>query len=50
MSSHKKAAAAQGAGKFKAEIVPVRTKVRDTHINSSLNHMHLLHCLAASIA
>lgn len=28
-SSHRKAAAAQAAGKFKAEIVPVHTKVKD---------------------
>lgn len=27
--SHRKAAAAQAAGKFNAEIVPVRTKVKD---------------------
>lgn len=28
-ASHRKAAAAQAAGKFNAEIVPVRTKVKD---------------------
>lgn len=34
MSSHKKAAAAQAAGRFKDEIVPVKTKVKDPKTGS----------------